>query len=370
VRLVGAFPVTMPFCLAGARALEVAVSWHYYRARPREILRLTKGGAGMYGAIPPALLISVPLAGWLGIPFGTFWDVAAVSILAGMIPTRLGCLGAGCCAGRPTRSHLGLELRNLRGVRDRRYPTQIFESLFGAALLAASLAAWGWFPFPGALALSIAAGYGAGRFALEALRERSSPYFAGLSAYQWMSAGLVAIGGVGLAIGWGGSHAARTVELAFANDQPGTLHLLASALLLIPVVRLFRFLGCDLIFELKDPPILHQLQMIVVVPDLGTGAASVTIQFLREPEMTELDESPIELAPAGTAPDGRLNFEALRDLPEAAYTVTCTVSRTGAITRVGSCSGELNAPGLVLAFNAENGSAPNSLQARLCFESP
>jgi prolipoprotein diacylglyceryltransferase len=193
LRLVAAFLLAIPVCLAGARALVVVLGWPHFRARPREILALSKGGAAMYGALPPLFLLSIPLARWIGIPLGTFWDAALVSILAGMIPTRLGCLGAGCCAGRRTSSRLGHVLRDIDGVRARRYPSPLFEALLGAVLLAASLLAWGRQPFPGALALAIAAAYGAGRFALEELRRERPRRYAGLGAYQWMSLALVAV---------------------------------------------------------------------------------------------------------------------------------------------------------------------------------
>ena len=361
-RLVAAFLIAIPVCLAGARALAVVLKWSHYRARPREILRFANGGAAMYGALPPLLLLSIPLSRWLEIPVGMFWDAALVSILAGMIPTRLGCLGAGCCAGKRTTSRLGLFLHGAR-----RYPSPLFEALLGAALLAASLLSWGRLPFPGALALGICAGYGAGRFALEELREERARRFAGLGALQWMSAALFVLGVGGLSVGWGGPRLHESLEVALATDAPGTLHLLVSSLLLLPVVHVFRFLGC---FTKPDPPQARRqlLQMLVTVPDLGTGPATVRMQFLAEPGMSEIDESPVDLAPAGTETDGRLRFEALSNLPEGAYTVTCTVSRAGAITRIGSCSGTLGGPDLVVAFQAAIGSAPNDLQPRFCFE--
>lgn len=368
LRLVAAFLLAIPVCLAGARALVVVLGWPHFRARPREILALSKGGAAMYGALPPLFLLSIPLARWIGIPLGTFWDAALVSILAGMIPTRLGCLGAGCCAGRRTSSRLGLVLRDIDGVRARRYPSPLFEALLGAVLLAASLLAWGRQPFPGALALAIVAAYGAGRFALEELRRERPRRYAGLGAYQWMSLALVAVALGGFAAGWAGPHAARMVDDALAADARGTLHLFVSALLLLPIVHLFRFLGCDLIFKLNDPPPRFELQMIVIVPDLGTGAATVQMEFLREPDMTEIADSPVDLAPAGTEVDGRLRFEALKDLPQGDYTVNGSVSRADALTRLGSCSGTLGGPGLVVQFNAAIGSGPTELQPRFCFE--
>ena len=342
VRLVAAFLVSMPVALAGARALEVLQNFAHDAARPREVLRLRGGGAAMYGALPPVALL----------------------------PTRLGCLGAGCCAGRPTASVFGLVLRNARGVRARRFPSPLFEALLAAVLLALSLALWGRLPFDGAMGLVVCAGYGAGRFALEELREERAPRLAGLGAYQWLSAALVLLGVGGLALGWARPARAPRAGIALASESAGSLHLAVSALLLLPVVHLFRFLGCDLIWTLEGPPdVFHSLQMIVFVPDLGTGPATVRMQFLREPGMTEIAGSPFELAAAGTLPDGRLNFEAVNMLPQAAYVVNCTMSRADALTRTGTCSGELSGPGLVVAFNAEIGSTPNTLQPRLCFES-
>jgi len=371
VRLVAAFLIAIPICLAGARALDVAVNWPRYRGRPGQIFALANGGAAMYGALPALLLLSIPLARWLDIPFGTFWDAAFVSILAGMIPTRLGCLGAGCCAGRRTASWLGLRLRNARGTRAHRFPSQLFEALLGAVLLAAALVSWGELGFPGALALGICAAYGAGRLALEELREERDTRFAGLGTLQWISAALVVLGVGGLVVGGAGSHVPKALAVELATDMPGALHLLVSSLLLLPIVHLFRFVGCNQVFGLDDDvglAVRQSVQLIVTVPDLGTGPTTVQMVFLKEPEMTEIPESPVDLALAGTEADTRIRFEAVGDFLEGSYTVNCTVSRSGAATRTGTCSGTLDAPDLAVAFNAAIGSPPDVLQPRLCFE--
>ena len=83
----------------------------------------------MFGALPLILPLSLPLLVFLKLPLGTFWDVAAISILVGMIFTRIGCLLNGCCGGRR--------------VGGRRLPTQPLEAAFAAVLLAGAIAAWG-----------------------------------------------------------------------------------------------------------------------------------------------------------------------------------------------------------------------------------
>ncbi|TDJ67936.1 MAG: hypothetical protein E2O39_13905, partial [Planctomycetota bacterium] len=320
------------------------------------------------------LLLSIPLLAWLGIPFGAFWDVAVVAILAGMIPTRLGCLGAGCCAGRPTAGRFGMKLRNAHGVVERRFPSPLLEAALGGMLLGATLILFERLPFPGAVALFAIAGYGAGRLVLEGLREEHAPRFMGLGEFQWMSAALLLVGLVGLAAGWVGSAESSITgapgHVSSAPQPPtGLGHLLAAGLLLLPIVHLFRFLGCTLLLSDAEPSEPgHILQMIAIVPDIGSGEVTASIRFEREPENDEIDASPVDLAAVGVQPDGRLNFEALIEIPEGAYRATCTVSRTGALTRVGSCSGELTGPDLLLAFNAEIGDGPTTLAPRLCFE--
>ena len=322
----------------------------------------------MYGAIPPTLLLSIPLLAWFGIPFGEFWDVAVVAILAGMIPTRFGCLGAGCCAGRPTAGRFGMRLRNARGVVERRFPSPLLEAALGGLLLGASLLLFDRLPSPGAVALFAIAGYGAGRLFLEALREEHAPRFMGLGEFQWMSAALMIVGTLGL-VGLGTGWISASGPLSTELWDRSTAHIFAAGLLLFPVVHLFRFLGCTLLFKPDDPEIPeHILQMIAVVPDIGSGEAAVSIRFEKEPEIDEIDQSPVDLAPNGVGLDGRLRFETLTEIPEGAYRATCTVTRPGEFTRTAFCSGELTGPGLTLAFNAEIGDAPNALSPRLCFE--
>lgn len=102
--------------LVGARLLFVALHWEIYRREPKRIWHQSEGGAAMYGGLPFSLLASVPLLSALQIPFSTFWDVAAFTILIGMIFTRIGCLFHGCCSGRPTNWRFTLYLPDHRGI--------------------------------------------------------------------------------------------------------------------------------------------------------------------------------------------------------------------------------------------------------------
>lgn len=158
--------------LSGARLLYVAARWKTYRRNLRRIGNRREGGYIMYGGLFPALLLSVPLLHVLRLRFGAFWDLAAFTILAGMIVTRLGCLLNGCCAGRASTGWFSLYLPNTQGVWERRVPTQLLEAGWAAVLLVSSAVIWRWMPFEGALFLTVTAGYAGGRLVMDLARAR------------------------------------------------------------------------------------------------------------------------------------------------------------------------------------------------------
>lgn len=158
--------------IIGSRLLYAVTHPELYRGNFRRIWEGRNGGAAMYGGIPAALLLSIPLLAGLRLPFGKFWDVATFTILIGMIFARAGCLMNGCCAGRPSRSIFSLNLPNHSGVWARRLPTQMLEAVWAAALLFFAVVARKSMPFPGALFLLVASAYACGRLWLESTRER------------------------------------------------------------------------------------------------------------------------------------------------------------------------------------------------------
>lgn len=158
--------------LLGARLLFVVCHWELYRREPSRIWQRSDGGAALYGGLLVSFFASLPLLGLLGIPLAKFWDAAAITLMVGMILTRVGCLLNGCCAGRPTERWFALYLPDVHGVWRRRLPTQLLEAGFAALLLFGSVEVWNRLPFDGALFLSALAAYGAGRLWLESTREK------------------------------------------------------------------------------------------------------------------------------------------------------------------------------------------------------
>jgi phosphatidylglycerol:prolipoprotein diacylglycerol transferase len=157
--------------LAGSRLYFVLTRWDLYRRDPARIWRRTEGGMAMYGGFILVVPLSIPLLRLLGLPFGSFWDAAALTILLGMAFTRIGCFLNGCCGGRPSDAWFALSLPDHHGIWRRRIPTQLMEMAFALVLFGAALALRGVAPFPGATFCLVVAGYGAGRWVLEGLRE-------------------------------------------------------------------------------------------------------------------------------------------------------------------------------------------------------
>jgi phosphatidylglycerol:prolipoprotein diacylglycerol transferase len=187
--------------LIGARLLYVAAHWYRYRRDLACIWDRSQGGWSMYGGLPGAVLLSLPLLRALRLSFGAYWDVAVFTILVGMVFTRIGCLLNGCCAGRPSSMWLSIYLPNHRGLWQKRIPTQLLEALWAAVLLLAALALRKSVPFPGGLFLLIAAAYGSGRFLMEFARERECGE-ASFSLEHFLSLLTVCSSVAGLVIHW------------------------------------------------------------------------------------------------------------------------------------------------------------------------
>jgi phosphatidylglycerol:prolipoprotein diacylglycerol transferase len=157
--------------LAGSRLYFVLTRWRLYRRDPARIWRRGEGGMSMYGGFIMAVPLSFPLLRLLGLPFAAFWDAAVLTILLGMAFTRIGCFLNGCCHGRPSEAWYALSLPDHHGIWRRRIPTQLMEMAFALVLFGAALALRNAAPFPGAIFCFGVAGYGAGRWVLESLRE-------------------------------------------------------------------------------------------------------------------------------------------------------------------------------------------------------
>jgi phosphatidylglycerol:prolipoprotein diacylglycerol transferase len=175
--------------LVGSRLWFVLEHRSYFREAPDRIWRHSEGGAGLYGGLIAALAVSPAVLTVLGLPIGRFWDATCFTLLIGAIFTRVGCLLAGCCAGRPTHLRIALRLPDREGKRLRRYPTQLLEMGLAGGLLVAALLLRSEMQVPGELLICVLGAYGVGRFFLDFSRD-STANRTTLSAAQIVSLAL------------------------------------------------------------------------------------------------------------------------------------------------------------------------------------
>ena len=186
--------------LIGARLFFVASHWDLYRNDRARIWRRSEGGMAMYGGLLAAVPLSIPLLHVMGLSFAKFWDAATFNMLTGMIFTRFGCLLNGCCAGRASTSRFALNLPDYRGIRRRRWPTQLLEAALATVLLTVALLLRGHAPFDGAILCSVLLAYGIGRYFLQQLRDDAIVRDTGI--IQLTSVALALVGLIGMGVAW------------------------------------------------------------------------------------------------------------------------------------------------------------------------
>lgn len=186
----------------------------------RPVPPLLHGGSTILGGMLCGGLTGVAYCRWRKLPsVGRIFDLGIVPLPLAQAIGRIGCLGEGCCYGKPTSSWLGMNMPGGAGAWAVRYPTQIISSacdLFIFLVLVSlerhgvrRVGAPGRWLFPGFLTLCYGALYCSKRFALEFLRGDGTVVLPPLTAAQVLClAALVPMVG---ALLW---HAARSRRLA------------------------------------------------------------------------------------------------------------------------------------------------------------
>lgn len=185
----------LPGALIGARLAHVVLVDPATYARDPMMALLPTGGWVFYGGFLGGAIAGWRYAARRGIPFSTLADCFVIAIPFGLIWGRLGCLGGGCCFGKPADFPLGWEvpwsvMYTARGHLPEAY---LAVPLHPAPVYAMLHAAWlvvlvGWVRrnqrFPGEPLLAFIALYGVGRSVLEVFRADASR---GLYLGGWLS---------------------------------------------------------------------------------------------------------------------------------------------------------------------------------------
>jgi phosphatidylglycerol:prolipoprotein diacylglycerol transferase len=168
----------------GSKLLVLATDWRAIAAEFPKVSVLLTGRSIVGGLIGGALGVWL-LKRRLGIRERK-GNLFAPAIAAGVAVGRIGCFLRGCCYGTPTRLPWGVDFGD--GVS--RHPVPLYESLFMVAAFAALAWARPRTRHPAVLFWALMTGYFAFRFTVEFIRVEPRGWL-GLTAFQWLSAGLV-----------------------------------------------------------------------------------------------------------------------------------------------------------------------------------
>ena len=114
----------------GARAYHVATHWDYYAARPEEIAQAGLGGFGIRGAFLLGLAALIVYASVRKISFWYFADAAALGLALGQAIGWVGALVQGANYGVVSDSAIAMDLPDLYGLVQPRFPLQFAEVVF------------------------------------------------------------------------------------------------------------------------------------------------------------------------------------------------------------------------------------------------
>lgn len=184
--------------VAGSRLYYLLDHWRELRVDPIGMVT-SRGGLTWYGGFMLATAALVLFCRIRRLPLLRALDCMAPALALGYAIGRIGCFLVGDDYGRPTKVPWAVAFPEGAPPTELAvHPTQVYETLAGVAIFAV-LWKLRLRPAPdGAIVFLWFILAGLERFAVEFLRTNEPAYF-GLTMAQVFSAGMVAVGGVGLA---------------------------------------------------------------------------------------------------------------------------------------------------------------------------
>ena len=130
--------------LLGARVFFLLTNLSYFYAHPLEIFQMNKGGLIQWGGILAGIGAGALFVKIKKLSFTKYSDAVALGLPLGFGISRIGCLMAGCCYGRPTSMPWSIVFNNPHSLAHPLgvplHPVQIYSSIgefliFGFLLL-------------------------------------------------------------------------------------------------------------------------------------------------------------------------------------------------------------------------------------------
>jgi prolipoprotein diacylglyceryl transferase len=180
----------------GARAYHVATHWDYYAARPEEIAQPGLGGLGIRGALILGLAVLVIYAAARKISFWYFADAAAIGLAIGQAIGWFGALIQGANYGVVSDSQIAMDLPDLYGLVQPRFPLQPAEMTLFALLFIVLLFLAAKRPRGGTLFIVYLLLASAANFVLGFQRGDDAAYVGAVRIDQVVDAAFIALAGL------------------------------------------------------------------------------------------------------------------------------------------------------------------------------
>jgi phosphatidylglycerol---prolipoprotein diacylglyceryl transferase len=120
-----------------ARLLFVVFNYHHYAFTAWDVFKFWEGGLVLHGGLLGGLLGGYILCRVRKVSFIQLSDPVAMGLASGLTLSRLGCLAAGCCFGKPTSLPWGMTFNHAESLAAPLHvplhPTQLYLFFLGIA---------------------------------------------------------------------------------------------------------------------------------------------------------------------------------------------------------------------------------------------
>lgn len=174
--------------ILGARLFYILLNYRFFMDHPLEIVMIQNGGLAWHGALIAATVVAVRFIRKKGLPLATMLDLIAPYAALGESIGRIGCFLNGCCFGREVAWGIYFPVHDAR-----LYPTQLY-AMVGLFILFLILRHYRKIAkIPGDVFVRYLLGASLLRFTIEFFRADHYVLVLGLSVYQWVCVGLIAV---------------------------------------------------------------------------------------------------------------------------------------------------------------------------------
>ena len=174
--------------ILGARLFYILLNFRFFMDHPLEIVMIQNGGLAWHGGLIAATVVAIRFIREKGLPLATMLDLIAPYAALGESIGRIGCFLNGCCFGREVAWGIFFPVHDAR-----LHPTQLY-AMAGLFILFFILRHYRKIvKIPGDVFVLYLFGASLLRVIIEFFRADHYVLVLGLSVYQWVCVGLIAV---------------------------------------------------------------------------------------------------------------------------------------------------------------------------------